>query len=47
MLVSIEGVQVTVDILFDSSKSSVLIAGRQLLLAAFDVGFNTKEWMHT
>ena len=45
--VSIEGYRVTVDVLFDPTNSSYLIAGRQLLLAAFDVGFNNKSWLWT
>jgi len=45
--VSIEGYIVTVDVLFDPSNSSPPIAGRQLLLGAFDIGFNLTEWLRT
>jgi predicted aspartyl protease len=45
--VSIEGYRVIVDVLFDPTNSSYLIAGRQLLLAAFEVGFNNKTWLWT
>jgi predicted aspartyl protease len=45
--VDIEGIPVTVDILCDPSNSAPYIAGRQVLWAAFDFGFNIKDWLWT
>jgi predicted aspartyl protease len=45
--VDIEGYTVTVDVLFDPTNTSHAIAGRQLLLAAFDIGFNSSDWLWT
>lgn len=45
--VDIEGYSVTVDVLFDPTNSSLPIAGRQLLLKAFDLGFNNTHWLWT
>jgi predicted aspartyl protease len=47
--VSIESSKpLTVDVLVDTTNSTKpFLAGRQLLLAAFDVGFNTAEWLRT
>ena len=47
--VSIEGSKtLTVDVLVDTTnKTKPALAGRQLLLAAFDIGFNTSEWLMT
>lgn len=47
--VSIEGsTPKTVDLLVDTSNSTKpLLAGRQILLAAFDLGFNVSEWLRT
>jgi len=45
--VSIEGHPVTVDVLFDPTNTTMAIAGRQVLLRAFDLGFNIKEWLWT
>ena len=43
--VSIENCQVTVDALFDHTNSTIPIAGRQLLLAAFEMGFRANDWL--
>tara|TARA_R110000851_G_scaffold2632_2_gene10762 strand:- start:1252 stop:1617 length:366 start_codon:yes stop_codon:yes gene_type:complete len=47
--VSIEGsTPKTVDLLVDTTNcTKPLIAGRQILLAAFDLGFNVTEWLRT
>lgn len=47
--VSIEGSKsLTVDVLVDTTnKTKPPLAGRQLLFAAFDIGFNTSEWLMT
>lgn len=47
--VSIEGsTPKTVDLLVDTTNSTKpLLAGRQILLAAFDLGFNVSEWLRT
>lgn len=47
--VSIEGSRtLTVDVLVDPTNSTKpCLAGRQLLIAAFDVGFNASEWLNT
>lgn len=45
--VDIEGYLVTVDVLFDSSGAKTLIAGRQVLLAAFSLGFRPTDWLWT
>lgn len=47
--VTIEGSKtLTVDVLVDTTNSTKTpLAGRQLLLAAFDIGFNTSEWLST
>jgi len=47
--VKIEGSKtLKVDVLVDTSNSTKPpLAGRQLLMAAFDVGFNTSEWLST
>ena len=45
--VDIEGYKVTIDVLFDPTNSTHPIAGRQLLLKAFDLGFNTTHWLWT
>ena len=47
VLVEIEGYRVTVDVLFDSTNAASPIAGRQLLLKAFDIGFNATDWLWT
>jgi hypothetical protein len=47
LLVDIEGYRVTVDVLFDPTNSTFPIAGRQLLLSAFDVGLNNTHWLWT
>ncbi|RDJ97842.1 hypothetical protein DLM46_35830 [Paraburkholderia lacunae] len=43
--VSIETCQVTIDVLFDPSNSTIAIAGRQLLLTAFKMGFRHSDWL--
>jgi predicted aspartyl protease len=43
--VEIEGCPVTVDILFDQTNSTSPLAGRQLLLAAFELGFDVRQWL--
>jgi predicted aspartyl protease len=43
--ITIEGIAVTVSVLFDPNAASKPILGRQALMAAMDVGFNTKEWL--
>lgn len=45
--VEIEGYPVVVDVLFDPTNTVMPIAGRQLLLAAFDLGFQTSSWLWT
>jgi predicted aspartyl protease len=47
--VSIEGsTPKTVDVLVDMSNGTMpLLAGRQILLAAFDLGFNVTDWLQT
>ena len=47
--VSIEGsTPKTVDVLVDMSNATKpLLAGRQILLAAFDLGFNVTDWLQT
>jgi predicted aspartyl protease len=45
--VTIEGIPVTVSVLFDSSNSGPVLLGRQALLAAVEAGFNTTEWLYT
>jgi predicted aspartyl protease len=47
--VSIEGSKIlTVDILVDTTNSTKPpLAGRQLLIAAFDFGFNFTDWLST
>jgi predicted aspartyl protease len=47
--VSIDGsTPKTVDVLVDASNSTKpLPAGRQVMLVAFDLGFNTSEWLRT
>ena len=47
--VSIEGSKtLIVDVLVDTTNSTKpQLAGRGLLLAAFDIGFNTSEWLRT
>jgi hypothetical protein len=45
--VAIEGVNVTVDILVDTTNStSPQLAGRQVLLKAFAIGFDKTHWHH-
>jgi hypothetical protein len=45
VVVDIEAVRVTVDLLVDPTNSTAPpIAGRQVLLRAFDVGFDKKQW---
>lgn len=44
---SIENIPVTVDVLFDPTNTAISIAGRQVLWAAFDYGFNLTDWLHT
>jgi hypothetical protein len=45
VVVDIEAVRVTVDLLVDPTNSTVpAIAGRQVLLKAFAVGFDKKQW---
>ena len=42
----IQGKILTVDILVDTTNSTKPpLAGRQLLIAAFDVGFNVSNWL--
>lgn len=44
--VTIEGaVTVTVDVVFHSNGNTGAFLGRQALLAAFEAGFNAKEWL--
>ncbi len=45
--VSIEGYIVTVDVLFDPSNTALPLAGRNILLAAFDIGFQPSTWHWT
>jgi hypothetical protein len=47
--VTIEGSKVlTVDVVVDTGNATrPPLAGRQLLLAAFDLGFNVREWLST
>ncbi len=47
--VSIEGSKsLTVDLLVDTTNSTAPpLAGRQLLMAAFEIGFNPTEWLST
>jgi predicted aspartyl protease len=45
--IEIEGKIVKADVLFDPSNTSAPIAGRQVLLNAFDIGFNVSEWLWT
>jgi hypothetical protein len=47
--VSIDGSKaITVDILVDMANATKpSLAGRQLLLKAFDIGFDSKQWLRT
>jgi predicted aspartyl protease len=45
--VEIERKRVSVDVLFDPANATMPIAGRQLLIKAFDVAFNSSEWLRT
>lgn len=47
--VSIEGSRrLSIDLLVDTTNSTKpALAGRQLLIAAFDLGFNMSEWLST
>lgn len=47
LTVSVEGWQVVVDVLFDPTNTSHLIAGRKLLLAAFQFGIRIGDWLYT
>ncbi|MGO4477099.1 hypothetical protein AB4Z32_12705 [Massilia sp. 2TAF26] len=42
--VDIEGYLVSVDVLFDPTNTALPLAGRNVLLAAFDLGFETATW---
>jgi len=43
--VEVEGFSIIVDVLFSSAGTTGAFLGRQALLAAFDAGFNTTEWL--
>ncbi len=42
--VIVEGLRITIDVVFDPLCPSGPILGRSALLAAIEVGFNDKEW---
>ena len=42
--VQIEGYLVIVDVLFDPTNTALPLAGRNVLLAAFDMGFQPSMW---
>ena len=44
--VEIEGLNVTVSVLFDPTNTTRLVAGRNVLLAAFEFGFDVTHWHH-
>lgn len=43
--VEIEGWSVTADVLFDPLNATSPIAGRELLLGAFELGFDVNQWL--
>lgn len=43
--VDIEGQVVTVDVLFDPTNRSPALAGRGVLLAAFELGVRSRDWL--
>ena len=43
--VEIEGQSVTVDVLFDPTNQAPPLAGRGVLLAAFELGFQPTNWL--
>jgi predicted aspartyl protease len=43
--VEIEGNLVTVDVVFDTQTRPLALLGRRALLAIYQVGFNTSEWL--
>jgi len=45
--VEIEGYTVTIDVLFDPKNAATPLAGRNLLLAAFEIGFQSSDWHWT
>lgn len=45
--VEIEGKAVTVPVLFDPTNTAPLLAGRGVLLSAFDIGMQPKAWHRT
>jgi predicted aspartyl protease len=47
VVAEIEGTRATIDVLFDTTNSFPPIAGRQLLLKAFNLGFNNTHWLWT
>lgn len=44
VFVEIEGVGAHVDVLFDPTNNAPPLAGRSLLLTAFDLGFQVGDW---
>lgn len=44
--VEIEGVAVNISVLFDKTNVTSPIAGRNVLLAAFELGFDVSNWHH-
>ncbi len=43
--VNIEGQTVTVDVLFDPTNKSPPLAGRGVLIAAFELGVRSRDWI--